>query len=259
MRSRTLDVNRIMKDVRHKTSILDKSLDYASDHAAAKALGVPRSTLTKWKGQADFRNRQALITSLSGMRGRTEGAKKEYDEHENAILMLAHHFPDWSAGRICKGLQLLGCKASLEDVRTVLRADRMRRGNTEDYLPAEDYGTEDDDPGEIDREVMLNTIFAGMLDRLIEERPYRVAYLATEMALNIADAGRQWAKVARSCDIDMEGFDLEAFDTQCRDSREELLKCRDLLLRKGHKMAPDNMRAETDSQENTPGMSADED
>lgn len=88
--------------VTRKLDVLGKALDYSTDSRASKALGIPRSTIQKWRAQADFSSPDSLVDSLIGRRGRNSGRGKRTARENTAIAIWLRH-PDWSdedVGRI---------------------------------------------------------------------------------------------------------------------------------------------------------------
>jgi len=231
-----MDIARMMDRISHKAEILNEVLNYPSDRAASRALEIPRSTLYKWRRQADIRSRRNLINSLAGIPG-PKGIRRsqtgQFDEHEGMVLVLLQYFPEWSDSRIITTLGALGYQeVSFEEIRIIRRLDGMRStpeetGDPEDIRGEAEISDQEDDiePGRL-----LEMLFNTMLARFLEDRPLRAAFMFTEMINQMAASGRSLARAAHLLGLENERLDLDSIENECRTLQEDSLALRNILL-----------------------------
>jgi hypothetical protein len=228
-----MDVGAMVERVRHKVEVLDAVLDFPTDRAAAKALKIPRGTISKWRRQANFNNKRSLLTSLGGIPGPkcplTHRGEK-WDEHEGAVLTLFRCFPKWSDPQVVAGLNALGLTVPIEHVQKIRRVDKLRHGGHEPPDAEEAERLDGFAEEEFDETDLLDMILNRILMRFLEERPLRAMYLVTDMVLHQTGHGRELTRIARNIDLESEEVDIDAFDKGCRDLQQEALRLRKMLL-----------------------------
>lgn len=231
MRSRVMDVKHMLDRIRHKAATLDEVLDYPSDRAASRALGIPRSTISKWRQLASFSSKRGLLSSLAGIPGRKicKPVPPMFDDNEGEILTFADLFPEWNEFGIANALGVLGHEIPVEDIRLVLRSDRIRRGLEEPGDPLTPVAQ----PAEervFDKSLILNMIFERTLEKLLQERPLRAGFHFTEIAQDIASYGQQLIRLSRSISLEAEGIDVDGIERQFQDLAKQAQMVRKVLL-----------------------------
>lgn len=107
-------------EVIRKLQILDLAEDFETDTAAAKALGVSRAALWKWRKQADYSSVYALIDSLAGRPGPCAKRKGPANGEELLVHEIAEYFPEYNSQDIAHCLAELGYKTTHNQVTWIL-------------------------------------------------------------------------------------------------------------------------------------------
>jgi transposase len=92
-----------------RAEILTAALDYISDAEAAKALGVHRTTIAKYRRQQNFSSQKAYEKSLDGKPGRKPKTMSTRDVIA-LIRCFAENYPKWTAKRIASAMREAGHK-----------------------------------------------------------------------------------------------------------------------------------------------------
>jgi len=122
-------------NVIRKLQILDQAEDFETDVAAAKALGVSRAALWKWRNQADYSSVFALIDSLAGKHGPCKKRKGPANGEELLIHEIAAYFPEYDSQNIADCLTELGYRTTHDQVRWVLSSLGLERRIKKDQSP----------------------------------------------------------------------------------------------------------------------------
>jgi len=220
-------MGRIPENVMHKLSLMDRSLDYASNREAARYLNIAESTLRKWWLSADYTSVRSLVQSLDGIPGpKLEtlggGLLRYYDQYEGWVILFRRHFPRWNSEQITLALQKIGVNAPREAVDFFV----LLYNREDEDFDATDTFTPDRTGVEI-----MSELHDRMMYRAFIEKPVRfLAILLRSLEQNVR-SGKMLMKILGETGIEADsvGIDPEKIRMDLKTSADFCSQVREAL------------------------------